>query len=59
MFLVSIDEHPMWVYAADGRYVEPQEVEVMILRQHAPKPKLTTAGYYISSWDSILHYDQA
>lgn len=22
----SIDEHPMWVYAVDGRYIEPMEV---------------------------------
>lgn len=25
---VSIDDHPMWLYAIDGRYVEPQLVDV-------------------------------
>lgn len=25
--VISIDEHPMWVYAIDGRYVEPKRVE--------------------------------
>ncbi len=28
MNLVSIDDHPLWVYAIDGRYVEPQLVDV-------------------------------
>ncbi|KAK4700301.1 hypothetical protein P7C70_g5947, partial [Phenoliferia sp. Uapishka_3] len=27
--IVSIDEHPMWVYAADGSYIEPVEVEAI------------------------------
>ena len=27
-FLVSIDDHPMWLYEIDGRYVEPQLVDV-------------------------------
>lgn len=27
----SIDEHPMWVYAVDGSYVEPQLVDVLTL----------------------------
>ncbi len=26
--LVSIDDHPLWVYAIDGRYVKPQLVDV-------------------------------
>jgi len=26
--LVSIDDHPMWVYAIDGRYIVPQLVDV-------------------------------
>lgn len=26
--VVSIDEHPMWVYAIDGRFIEPQLVDV-------------------------------
>ncbi|PYH91305.1 hypothetical protein BO71DRAFT_486353 [Aspergillus ellipticus CBS 707.79] len=28
-FVFSIDEHPMWVYAVDGRYIEPLLVEAM------------------------------
>jgi hypothetical protein len=28
--LVSIDDHPMWVYAVDGRYIVPQLVDVCI-----------------------------
>ncbi|KAG4414496.1 hypothetical protein IFR04_012373 [Cadophora malorum] len=27
--VVSIDDHPLWVYAIDGRYVEPQLVDAM------------------------------
>lgn len=27
--LVSIDGHPMWVFASDGRYVRPQRVEAI------------------------------
>lgn len=27
----SIDEHPMWVYAVDGSYIEPQLVDVLTL----------------------------
>ncbi|CAI4215301.1 unnamed protein product [Parascedosporium putredinis] len=26
---VSIDEHPMWVYAVDGGYVEPRQVQAL------------------------------
>ncbi|KAJ9298682.1 hypothetical protein DTO271G3_3649 [Paecilomyces variotii] len=26
-FVVSIDEHPMWVYEVDGHYIEPQLVD--------------------------------
>jgi FtsP/CotA-like multicopper oxidase with cupredoxin domain len=26
---VSIDEHPMWVYAVDGRHIEPVQVDVL------------------------------
>jgi hypothetical protein len=26
--VVSIDEHPMWAYAIDGRFIEPQLVDV-------------------------------
>jgi FtsP/CotA-like multicopper oxidase with cupredoxin domain len=26
--VLSIDNHPMWVYAVDGRYIEPQKVDV-------------------------------
>ncbi|PKS07720.1 hypothetical protein jhhlp_006328 [Lomentospora prolificans] len=28
---VSVDEHPMWVYAADGGYVEPREVQAITI----------------------------
>ena len=31
IYAVSIDEHPMWVYAIDGRYVEPQLVEQIVI----------------------------
>ncbi|KAL3961140.1 hypothetical protein ACCO45_006257 [Purpureocillium lilacinum] len=27
----SIDEHPMYIYAVDGSYIEPQEVEAVVL----------------------------
>jgi hypothetical protein len=27
---VSIDEHPVWVYAIDGRFIVPQLVDVSI-----------------------------
>ncbi|KAJ4295274.1 hypothetical protein N0V90_007285 [Kalmusia sp. IMI 367209] len=30
-FAVSIDEHPMWVYAVDGHYIEPLKVDALIL----------------------------
>jgi hypothetical protein len=26
--VVSIDDHPMWVYGVDGRYIEPKLVDV-------------------------------
>lgn len=26
--VVSIDDHPMWLYAVDGGYVEPQKIDV-------------------------------
>jgi len=29
--IVSIDEHPLWVYEVDGRYVEPQLVDAFTL----------------------------
>lgn len=29
--VVSIDEHPMWVYEIDGRYIEPQLVDAMTI----------------------------
>ena len=56
---VSIDQHPMWVYAVDGRYMEPQQVEaveisngvrysVMIkLDQPAADYTIRVAGYSI------------
>jgi FtsP/CotA-like multicopper oxidase with cupredoxin domain len=28
-FAFSIDEHPMWVYAVDGHYIEPLKVDVL------------------------------
>ena len=28
---VSIDEHPLWVYAVDGRYIEPQLAETITM----------------------------
>jgi FtsP/CotA-like multicopper oxidase with cupredoxin domain len=28
-YAVSIDEHPMWVYAVDGHYIEPQKVDAL------------------------------
>jgi len=28
---VSIDDHSMIVYAADGNYVEPQEVDILLI----------------------------
>lgn len=28
---ISIDEHPMWVYEADGHYIEPHLVDSMIM----------------------------
>lgn len=34
--VVSIDEHPMWVYAIDGRFIEPQLVDAMTL-QHGSR----------------------
>jgi hypothetical protein len=30
-FAVSIDEHPLWVYAVDGHYIEPLKVDVLTL----------------------------
>ncbi|KAE8452253.1 hypothetical protein EG329_000953 [Mollisiaceae sp. DMI_Dod_QoI] len=27
--VVSIDNHPMWLYAVDGRYVEPQKIDAI------------------------------
>ena len=56
---VSIDQHPVWVYAVDGRYMEPQQVEaveisngvrysVMIkLDQSAADYTIRVAGYSI------------
>jgi FtsP/CotA-like multicopper oxidase with cupredoxin domain len=29
---VSIDEHPMWIYAVDGQYIEPQLAHTLSLR---------------------------
>ncbi|KAG0652284.1 Conidial pigment biosynthesis oxidase abr2 [Hyphodiscus hymeniophilus] len=33
---VSIDEHPMWVYEIDGRFIEPQMVDAITL-QHGSR----------------------
>jgi FtsP/CotA-like multicopper oxidase with cupredoxin domain len=30
-FVFSIDEHPMWVYAVDGRYVTPTQVDALAI----------------------------
>ncbi|KAF1965686.1 Cupredoxin [Bimuria novae-zelandiae CBS 107.79] len=30
-FAVSFDEHPIWVFAVDGHYIEPLQVEALIL----------------------------
>ncbi|KKA19822.1 laccase [Rasamsonia emersonii CBS 393.64] len=30
-FVFSIDEHPMWVYAVDGRYVTPTRVDALTI----------------------------
>lgn len=30
-FAVSIDEHPMWIYAVDGNYIEPLKVDALVL----------------------------
>ncbi|KAJ4359831.1 uncharacterized protein N0V89_000387 [Didymosphaeria variabile] len=30
-FAVSIDEHPLWVYAVDGHYIEPLKVDALTL----------------------------
>lgn len=27
----SVDEHPMWVYAADGRYIQPMKVDALTI----------------------------
>ena len=32
-FAVSIDEHPMWIYAVDGAYIEPLKVDALSLMQ--------------------------
>jgi hypothetical protein len=37
-YAVSIDDHPFWLYAVDGRYVEPQLIDVSIPQTHAFKP---------------------
>lgn len=29
--VVSIDEHPMWIYAADGRHIEPVMVDAILV----------------------------
>lgn len=30
-FAISIDEHPLWVYAVDGHYIEPMKVDAVTL----------------------------
>ncbi|KAH5293476.1 hypothetical protein HBI12_229350 [Parastagonospora nodorum] len=30
-FAFSIDEHPMWVYAVDGHYIEPMKVDALTI----------------------------
>jgi hypothetical protein len=37
-YLVSIDDHPLWLYAVDGRYVEPQLIDVCIPQTQTFKP---------------------
>jgi FtsP/CotA-like multicopper oxidase with cupredoxin domain len=29
LHMVSIDEHPLWIYAVDGRYIEPMQVDAI------------------------------
>ncbi|PLN78993.1 multicopper oxidase-domain-containing protein [Aspergillus taichungensis] len=31
MTVFSIDEHPMWIYAVDGRYVEPAKADSLVV----------------------------
>lgn len=31
VFTVSVDEHPMWVYAVDGRHITPVKVDALVI----------------------------
>ena len=31
MIIVSVDEHDMWIYEADGQFIEPQKVQALTL----------------------------
>ncbi len=45
----SIDELPMWVYAVDGEYIEPQKVDALAItsgERYSVLMKLETAGDY-------------
>lgn len=35
MITYSVDEHPMWVYAADGRYIQPMQVDAVTVSNGA------------------------
>jgi hypothetical protein len=49
-YLVSIDDHPLWLYAVDGRYVEPQLIDVCILQTQAFKPLTKALGNNFLTW---------
>ncbi len=48
VLVVSIDDHPMWLYAIDGRYVEPQLVDVGF--QVTVWTHLTSSGNDFLTW---------
>ena len=60
----SIDEHPMWVYAVDGRYVEPALVHIvelvagrrMSVLVKVDKPaKRYTVRTAVNGWNQLLN----
>jgi hypothetical protein len=55
-YLVSIDDHPLWLYAVDGRYIEPQLIDVCIPQTQAFKPLTKAPGNNFLTRQSIFSF---
>lgn len=56
-YVVSVDEHPMWVYEIDGRYIEPVLVDVSQYHTSMCFPYLQKLGHESLTWKPTFSTD--